>query len=337
MGCCCLNDNDDYKFYLEIRNWPLNKYTITLYYIGKNTNNYEISYVLENLEKKEGLKEFINMINKILEYISRKEPNNNLYLDVKFVFKRLFQSFLNDIEISNHLENIEIIFNDISKIYNFKDLISLLELIYSKKREIKNRELMNFIERIKYILERYELLEEDEIVFFVDQLKEIFIDKNDIEKILINNYENFSQRDTNTNFNDEKIKFMEELENKSVNSLNSFSSYSENSQKQIMKMEKEIRKLNLELNKTKRDNENKRLLKLIFYNQKENEEYFLNIFINEEDKFSLIIDQLYEKYPDLEDKEIKKFLFNEKKIKRNELIKDIKFYDISKIYIEHYN
>ena len=68
MGCCCLNDNDDYKFYLEIRNWPLNKYTITLYYIGKNTNNYEISYVLENLEKKEGLKEFINMINKILEY-----------------------------------------------------------------------------------------------------------------------------------------------------------------------------------------------------------------------------------------------------------------------------
>ena len=326
MGCCCLNDNDDYKFYLEIRNWPLNKYTITLYYIGKNTNNYEISYVLENLEKKEGLKEFINMINKILEYISRKEPNNNLYLDVKFVFKRLFQSFLNDIEISNHLENIEIIFNDISKIYNFKDLISLLELIYSKKREIKNRELMNFIERIKYILERYELLEEDEIVFFVDQLKEIFIDKNDIEKILINNYENFSQRDTNTNFNDEKIKFMEELENKSVNSLNSFSSYSENSQKQIMKMEKEIRKLNLELNKTKRDNENKRLLKLIFYNQKENEEYFLNIFINEEDKFSLIIDQLYEKYPDLEDKEIKKFLFNEKKIKRNELIKDIKFY-----------
>ena len=94
-------------------------------------------------------------------------------------------------------------------IYNFKDLISLLELIYSKKREIKNRELMNFIERIKYILERYELLEEDEIAFFVDQLKEIFIDKNDIEKILINNYENFSQRDTNTNFNDEKIKFME--------------------------------------------------------------------------------------------------------------------------------
>ena len=80
-------------------------------------------------------------------------------------------------------------------------------------------------------------------------------------------------------------------------------------------MEKEIRKLNLELNKTKRDNENKRLLKLIFYNQKENEEYFLNIFINEEDKFSLIIDQLYEKYPDLEDKEIKKFLFNEKKLK----------------------
>ena len=200
-------------------------------------------------------------------------------------------------------------------ICNLKDLISLLELIYSKKREIKNRELMNFIERIKYILERYELLEEDEIVFFVDQLKEIFIDKNDIEKILMNNYENFSQRDTNTNFNDEKIKFMEELENKSVNSLNSFSSYSENSQKQIMKMEKEIRKLNLELNKTKRDNENKRLLKLIFYNQKENEEYFLNIFINEEDKFSLIIDQLYEKYPDLEDKEIKKFLFNEKKLK----------------------
>lgn len=209
MGCCCLNDNDDYKFYFEIGNWPLNKYTITLYCIGKNTNNYEFSDVLENLEKKEGLKEFINMINKILEYISRKEPNNNLYLDVKFVFKRLFQSFLNDIEISNHLENIEIIFNDISKIYNFKDLISLLELIYSKKREIKNRELMNFIERIKYILERYELLEEDEIVFFVDQLKEIFIDKNDIEKILINNYENFSQRDTNTNFNDEKIKFME--------------------------------------------------------------------------------------------------------------------------------
>jgi hypothetical protein len=56
---------------------------------------------------------------------------------------------------------------------------------------------------------------------------------------------------------------------------------------------------------------------------------------NEEDKFSLIIDELFEKYPEIEEKGVKRFLLNGDKIKRNEFIKNVKFNDCSKLEIEY--
>ena len=71
----------------------------------------------------------------------------------------------------------------------------------------------------------------------------------------------------------------------------------------------------------------------IFYQNEQ--KYALNIDVNEEDKFSVIIDELYEKYPEIEEKGVKKFLLNGDKIKRNELIKNIKFNDCTKLEIEY--
>ena len=71
----------------------------------------------------------------------------------------------------------------------------------------------------------------------------------------------------------------------------------------------------------------------IFY--KNEQKYSLDIDVNEEDKFSVIIDELYEKYPEIEEKGVKRFLLNGDKIKRNELIKDIKINDCSKLEIEY--
>ena len=108
--------------------------------------------------------------------------------------------------------------------------------------------------------------------------------------------------------------FKEELEKKSVKSLNSFSSYSENSQHQIMKMKKEIQELQSKMPK-------KNLMEFIFYD--DDNEYNVNVRLGENDKFSAVVDKLFEDYPALEDKEIKGFIYKGEKMKRNRLIKDI--------------
>lgn len=96
-------------------------------------------------------------------------------------------------------------------------------------------------------------------------------------------------------------------------------------------MEKKIKELEEQI---KVNNKKKRFLKLKFFYNKEIK-YSLDINVNEEERFSTIIDELYEKYPEIEEEGIKRFLFNSERIKRNELIKDIKFDDYSKIEIEY--
>ena len=152
-----------------------------------------------------------------------------------------------------------------------------------------------------------------------------------------NNKTDYSDLGTNMNIIEEK-KTVNENENKSIKSSRSFSSYSKESQKQINKMKDEISDLKLEIERSMiKYGENKKLKKVKFLDENEKEEYLINIYLNDNDRFSSIIDNLYEKYPLFEEKKIKSFSVNGKTIKRNELIKNIELDNSSLILIEYWN
>lgn len=88
--------------------------------------------------------------------------------------------------------------------------------------------------------------------------------------------------------------------------------------------------------KSKNDNiqKDKKKITIIFYDEKENKKYPLTINLNNNEKFSLIIGNLYEEYPEFEDKPIKNFNFNKKKIKRSQIIENLGLENYCKINIE---
>jgi len=131
-----------------------------------------------------------------------------------------------------------------------------------------------------------------------------------------------------------KDKFMEELEKKSINSFNSFISYSENSQHQIIKMEKEIKILKSKIKNSKIVLEDKKNIKIIFFDKEKNIEFPLEISYSDGETFSIIINYLFEKFPELEEKGIKKFIYNGKQVLRNKKIKEIGLINNSKIIIQ---
>jgi len=420
MGGCSGNTFYSYNFELNKKN------DIICYIISYNDNdddNNNCIYgqeikLFEKIKSENYIKNLISLTNDIFRHIYRLDNNKiwTLISEFQFIFRKIFECFLSENEVSTNLKVIELFIKKEPKIKNFDyllKLIELLKLIYSKKKELKEK-LRDFISNIKYVLEKAKILGEDDINLFGNYLNKIFIQDYELEKdIIINekkqpienqkkkniddineqlkkvNKDNLifdqnlkekseekfieEEKDLNNNLNNEKegniffkenfeekqenkvskenfnIKkgdnliieeiheekekeiFAEELEKKSLTSFKSFSNYSKNSQNQIMKMEKKIKELE-EQNKV--NNKKKRFLKLKFFYNKEFK-YSLDINVNEEDRFSTIIDELYEKYPEIEEEGIKRFLFNSERIKRNELIKDIKFDDCSKIEIEY--
>ena len=76
-------------------------------------------------------------------------------------------------------------------------------------------------------------------------------------------------------------------------------------------------------------------IKLKFLDETIKEEFPVNIAYNDSHKFSMIIDQFYEAYPEFAEKGIKIFSINGKKIKINELFKNIELDESSIIFIEY--
>ena len=381
MGCC-LAKNISYNFNIINSNIICTSYTD-----GYIRNDIKI---LEGIKNEKVIEELISLINIIVKNILILNCRKQKFLinELKLIFRKLFETFLSKNEISKKLEVIELFVKNGNN-DSLLSLFDLFKLIYSKKEEIKEEKLRIFIYNIKFVLETNEILKEDNINKFGNELNKIFFEDDDTNKYLnlenediLTSDENIEEKSKEEFINEEKVlikhinseknkeekqkekpidgekdisehlniekednlifdkniedkskeKFLEELEKMSSSSLQSFCTYSKSSQNQIIKLEEKIRELEEE--KKKRKNIKKRFLKLkIFY--KNEQKYSLDIDVNENDKFSVIIDELYEKYPEIEEKGVKKFLLNGEKIKRNELIKNLKFNDCSKLEIEY--
>ena len=103
-------------------------------------------------------------------------------------------------------------------------------------------------------------------------------------------------------------------------------------------MKGEISDLKLEIEKSMiKYGEDKKLKKIKFLDENEKEEYDINIYLSDNDKFSSVIDKFYEKYPLFEEKKIKAFNVNGKKIKRSDIIKNIELNASTIIVIEYWD
>ena len=171
-------------------------------------------------------------------------------------------------------------------------------------------------------------MSENKIENFEKILNNIYLNNNEINKIEKNEINFFSIRNRS---NGDNITNNNEIDNKSSKSSfnRNIEKYSENSQEQIKKLEEKIKMFEESYNGICY----KRLIKLRFYNEKE--EFPIKLYLGEEDKFSFSINKFYEEYPEFEDKQIK-FFFKGKRIKMSRIVKNINLDDSSKILIEEY-
>ena len=163
----------------------------------------------------------------------------------------------------------------------------------------------------------------------------MFLQEQNFKIEKINNFD-YSENGTNIYFEEDNKSIIEEIEKKSIHSSRTFSNYSKNSQSQIIKMKNEIKDLKSIIESSLNLPENKKeKVEIIFIDENLKEEFPININISEIDKFSFIIEAFYENYPEFEEKGIKRFSINGKKIQRNELFKNIKLDNTTKILIEY--
>ena len=178
-------------------------------------------------KKNEPIDKLIKLVNKIIA----KFANNKLKNLTAFIiaFDNLLEYYLPDDEIKKYNEIIEAKINVSTLEQKVEIFIDLLKNLYkiNNKKDIKN-----FIKTIKVLLVEDKILIDDEIKTFIGILNYYFLN-NDIDG---EESENNINTDTNT-----EIDLIEKNSNHSFDS--NFSSYSKSSQKQIRKMEKEIKRL----------------------------------------------------------------------------------------------
>jgi hypothetical protein len=118
------------------------------------------------------------------------------------------------------------------------NLIELLKLIYSKKEEIKGEKLRDFISNIKFVLETNEILKEDNINKFGNELNKIFFEDDNPNKYLNIENEDFLTSDENI---EEKSKELFKEEEKVLNKyINNEKNNEEKPKEKLIDGEKDI-------------------------------------------------------------------------------------------------
>ena len=205
---------------------------------------------------------FILLINKIiLKFYKNKIRNIKAFI---ISLDNLFDFYLDEEEIK---EANDILLSHKGDMENLKEKIIVFKNLFDSLEIINDKEKQNFIRSIKTILVDDEVLNKNEINTFIEILTKIFykniyegknsnliekkksnkfgkkypsiFDRNKSNMLLEKNSSIFEEENMPTqDFDDMRI---EDLSNLSPNS--NFSSYSKNSQHQIRKMEKEIKRL----------------------------------------------------------------------------------------------
>ena len=101
-------------------------------------------------------------------------------------------------------------------------IIALVKLIYDRKDKISNESIINFIKSINYALKNDKILNKDDIQFFIEKSKDIFLNvKNDLL-----NEDNYNEIKNCTQQEEEKESKTIKSNRPSMN----YSSYSKQSQ-----------------------------------------------------------------------------------------------------------
>ena len=284
--------------------------------------------IFDGVCKKYWTEKFLILINQIISNsnnFTKKNINR-----AKDSFGNILNEFLKRDEQELYLKNFDGVNkkNDLKTIKNF---IDLFKLIYDNKKKIKDESIIYMIKSINYCLKNDNILDKNQLEFFINNLKEIYLlgIKFRVEKI--NNIE-YSEIESRYK---EEIDMNTHFDIKSLKSKSSKSSYTNNSQSKINKMEEEIKDLKSYIENSILKTDKVKYINIKFLDEKLKEEFPLKIYLNYNDKFSSLIDKFYEKYPDYEERGIKRFIINGKAIKRNEIIEDIKLNDSDKILVEY--
>ena len=337
--CYCQNILD-INFHLQ--EIGLDKYNIWLiknYEICGFKNSFE-DIIFNKIEKIEGLEEFIILINKILHNFNLlpKEKLYNTLNSLKDVFSELAEK---DNKVNSFFNDINAFQNNNLDLKSIKKWISLFVFIFDKKEEIEEDTIKYFIKSIYFLFKTKEVLNENENSFFNKKLKEIFL----IKEIPKEKDKNFSINNTHLTI---------------ANRKNSEYSLFETNNNEISKIENDNKSMGTggisenffqstnnsfyfkSRNNTlipDRQNQEKQIFQInkyiiTFSDEKEKEEYNLNIFLNENDNFSKVINIFYEFFPKFKGRNII-FTINRKQIKPNEPIKNYDFDNETKIFIEY--
>ena len=348
--CCCLSDLTDISFNIRKSN-NSNGYDIILFKQINTVGFVEETekIIFENVENKEENITFLHIINKILKNINKISQEG-----IAISFNEILDEFLKEDEISLYLSKINSLNEDIKSIEGIEGFISLMKRIYRMRNEIRKESIIYIIKSLYLTLKKTKILTKDELKFLYKKLEKIFLEKEDREdKEDLKEDKKDSKEDkkdlTEDISHDEKmmnytnigtrIGMSEGCEQKNFNdfSMNSsinVSFYSKSSQNQIKKMNEEIKELKSEIEKS-HIFENKQFVTINFLDKAINKKLPVNLFLHERDKFSTVIEKFYEKYPDFEEKEIKKFTINGEKIKRNQYIGNINVFTLSSICIDY--
>ena len=201
MGCCLVK-NISYKFNI------INSNIICTSYANDYIRN-DIK-IFEGIKKEKDIEDLISLVNIIVNniLISNCRKQKILIKELKIIFRRLFETFLSKNEISTNLEVIELFIKNGNN-DSLLNLIGIFKLIYSKKEEIKEEKLRNFICNIKFVFETNEILKEDNINKFENELNKIFFEENDLNKYLNLESDNILTSDEKIEER-QKLKFIDE-------------------------------------------------------------------------------------------------------------------------------
>ena len=320
--CCCSRKNTD--IYFNIKKLGANRCSIILLKQIETLGfaDEKETTIIEGIEEIPENEEFVEIINKIIKNINSISKQG-----IIDCLSQILNDFLKEDCICKHLEKINDLTKDNKNIESIEDLISLLKTIYNKRYEIGKDTIIYFLKTIYFELKKNKSLTNDELEFFYEKLSKIYLGKEDFceENISDEKKFDFTNKETDRIMLGQNEKEQEKIEECicSIKSSSNTSSYSQNSQNQISKMKEQIKDLKSELEKSQINHENKKFIQINFLDKAINKKLPIYVYVDENDKFSTIIEKFYEKYPDFEDKEIKTFTINGKRIKRNQIIKDI--------------
>ena len=306
--CCGLEGKISFKS--ENVNNNLNKTNIILIKEKKDLEEREI--IFEEVENNENLERFLDIIERIYNDIDILKNKDIFYLirnAMKSILPRIFEK---KEDINLRLKAIDDIIEDSKNLIKIKIFIDIFILIYSKKEEIGEEKIKHFIGYMNDAIDQIEKLDKNEKNFFIEYVKNIYLNKKNIEseKSLIekdesqkeNSNNNEYKKNTNIKENLFDSKEIDEIIKRKLTNSN----YSENSKNQILKLENDLQQYK---SKIKEIELKKNEIGITFIDENKKKK-FTKVQMNEKVNSKEIVEYLFTYFPELKNKKIQNIEIN---------------------------